>query len=155
MQTALIAKVATVIDAPIDEVWKALIDPEKVRQYMFGAEVISDFKEGSSISWKGNWKGRAFVDRGQILRVVPNRTLRYSHFSPLTGKPDRAENYHNVTIELAKEPNGTRVMLSQDNNANEEERAHSEQNWGTMLKGLKTLLEGGGGQPGAHKTSSA
>jgi hypothetical protein len=32
-------------------------------------------------------------------------------------------------------------MLSQDNNSTEEDREHSEKNWGMMLTGIKTLLE--------------
>ena len=35
----------------------------------------------------------------------------------------------------------TRVSLSQDNNENDQAREHSEQNWKTMLEGLKKLLE--------------
>jgi hypothetical protein len=46
-----------------------------------------------------------------------------------------------VTIELAKQDGATLVSLSQDNNANEEARAHSEKNWNAMLDGLKKLLE--------------
>jgi hypothetical protein len=33
------------------------------------------------------------------------------------------------------------VTLSQDNNATDEAREHSEQNWRMMLDGLKKLLE--------------
>jgi uncharacterized protein YndB with AHSA1/START domain len=46
-----------------------------------------------------------------------------------------------VTIELSDESPGTRVTLSQDNNATEQARQHSEKNWQTMLEGLKKLLE--------------
>jgi len=35
------------------------------------------------------------------------------------------------------------VSLSQDNNASEEEAAHSRDNWAAMLAGLKSLIEGG------------
>jgi uncharacterized protein YndB with AHSA1/START domain len=46
-----------------------------------------------------------------------------------------------VTIELAEESPGTRVTLSQDNNATEQAREHSEKNWQMMLESLKDLLE--------------
>lgn len=51
------------------------------------------------------------------------------------------ENYHTVTIELSGEGAQTTVKLSQDNNATEEAREHSEKNWQMMLDGLKKLLE--------------
>jgi hypothetical protein len=35
----------------------------------------------------------------------------------------------------------TLVSLSQDKNGSEEERVHSEQNWGMMLAALKKYLE--------------
>ncbi len=44
-------------------------------------------------------------------------------------------------IELSDNGSGTRVFLAQDNNANEEERLHSEQNWQMMLEALKKYLE--------------
>jgi len=46
----------------------------------------------------------------------PERILRYSHFSPLSGVPDRPENYHTVTIELSGDGDQTKVSLAQDNN---------------------------------------
>jgi uncharacterized protein YndB with AHSA1/START domain len=35
-----IAKAQTTIHAPASRVWKALTDPELIRQYMFGTEVV-------------------------------------------------------------------------------------------------------------------
>ena len=58
-----------------------------------------------------------------------------------TGQPDIPDNYHTVTVELAEQPGGTRVSLSQDNNPTDQSREHSEKNWSGMLTGLKKLLE--------------
>jgi len=76
-----------------------------------------------------------------IRRVKPERILQYSHFSPLSGLPDQPESYHTVTIELLRKGTQTLVTLAQDNNATEEEREHSERNWGMMLSALKKFLE--------------
>lgn len=46
-----------------------------------------------------------------------------------------------MTLELAQARGQTRVVLSQDNNATEEAREHSQENWKGMLEGLKKLLE--------------
>ncbi len=137
----LIAAAAVTIDAPTAKVWDALTNPEVIKQYMFGTNVVSDWQEGSPIIWQGEWQGRKYEDKGVILKLAPERTIQYSHFSPLAGVPDVPENYHTVTVELSREGTKTRVTLKQDHNATEEEREHSEQNWRMMLEGMKQLLE--------------
>ena len=142
MKNENIAKAETKVNAPVDKVWDALVNPEAIKQYMFGTNVASDWKEGSPIVWKGEWKGKAYEDKGVILKLQPERMLQYSHFSPLSGQPDKPENYHTVTIELSSDEAKTLVSLSQDNNPTEEARKHSEENWKTMLANLKKFLEG-------------
>ena len=137
----LIAYAQILIDEVTDKVWDALINPETIRKYMFGTTVESDWKEGSDITWKGEWKGKPYEDKGKIIQIKPKSHLSYTHFSPLTGLPDSPENYHSVTINLMPTNNSTTVMLSQDNNKNEDERKHSEKNWYMMLSELKKLLE--------------
>ena len=141
MQNTLTAKANVEIKAPIPKVWAALVDPAMIKQYMFGTNAVSDWREGAPIVWKGEWEGKPYEDKGTILQLKPEHLLQYSHFSPLSGQPDVPENYHTVTIELAPAGAGTMVALSQDNNATEEEREHSEQNWGMMLNSLKRFLE--------------
>jgi uncharacterized protein YndB with AHSA1/START domain len=141
MEKDLIARTSIKIDSPNQKVWDALVNPEAIKQYFFGTTVISDWHAGSPIVWKGEWQGKSYQDKGVILQFKPGRTIQYSHFSPLSGLPDIQENYHIVTIELSARENQTQVSLSQDNNATEEERTHSEQNWGMMLANLKKFLE--------------
>ena len=40
---------------------------------MFGTDAVSDWKEGSPITWKGEWEGKHYEDRGVILRLEPER----------------------------------------------------------------------------------
>jgi len=136
-----IARASLTVDAPRAKVWDALVNPKAIKQYMFGAAVVSDWREGSPIVWKGEWQGKPYEDKGTLLEVEPGRTLRYSHFSPLSGLPDEPGNYHTVTIELSDEGNQTRVALTQDNNPTDEARVHSEKNWGMMLAALQKFLE--------------
>ena len=140
MKQDLIAKAEVTINASAADVWSALVTPEAVRQYMFGAEVRSEWKEGSRIVWRGEWQGKSFEDNGVVLQVEPGRLLRYSHFSPLSGAADLPENYHTVTIELTETGPATRVVLTQDNNATEQAREHSAKNWQQMLGGLKKYV---------------
>ena len=141
MKTQFIARQSLVINAPVVVVWDALVDPEMIRQYMFGTHAISDWKEGSPIVFKGEWEGKAYEDKGVILRLEPQRLMQYSYFSPLSGRPDTPENYQTITIELSSQGTGTLLSLSQDNNASEQAREHSEKNWGMVLLDLKNLLE--------------
>ena len=137
----LTAHAQILIDAKNDKVWDAMTNPETIKKYMFGTTVVSDWKQGSDITWQGEWNGKAYEDKGKIVDIKPKSHLSYTHFSPLTGLPDSPENYHSVTINLMPTYNSTTVMLSQDNNKTEDERQHSEKNWYKMLSELKKLLE--------------
>jgi uncharacterized protein YndB with AHSA1/START domain len=131
MEKGLAATATTIINAPASDVWDALVDPEKIKQYMFGTNVVSDFKEGSPITWKGEWKGKAYEDKGVIKRATPGRVLEYTH------------NEHRVIVELSGDNGTTKVHLWQDNNPDQKAKQESEKNWAMMLEGLKKLLETG------------
>jgi uncharacterized protein YndB with AHSA1/START domain len=141
MTKDLIATSAITIDAPRWEVWKALTDSVAAKQYMFGADVRSDWKVGSPITWSGEWQGKPYKDKGEVLQADPGRLLQFSHFSPQSGRPDRPEDHHIVTIELGDAGPETEVTLKQNNNETEEARRHSEQNWNAMLQSLKKFIE--------------
>jgi uncharacterized protein YndB with AHSA1/START domain len=136
-----IATAKTTILAPVDKVWEALVTPEIIKKYMFGTTVKSDWKEGSPITWSGEWNEKSYTDKGVILQFKPGTRLQYSHFSPLSLLPDEPENYHIVTIDLTEKDGQTTVSLSQDKNESGQAKEHSEENWNTMLTGLKKLLE--------------
>jgi len=138
----LTAKADVSIAASPERVWRALTEPAAIKTYMFGAHVDTDWHVGSTITWSGEMKGKKYEDKGEILSFEAERELAYSHFSPLSGKPDRPENYHNVTIRLVKEKDGTHVELSQDNNPDEKSKTESAKNWRAMLDGLKQFAEG-------------
>jgi uncharacterized protein YndB with AHSA1/START domain len=141
MNKKLLAKANLTIGKPIQRVWEALVNPSDIKQYMFGTNAVSNWKKGSPILWKGEWQGKPYEDKGMILELKPQHLLQYSHFSPLSGLPDEPENYHTVTIELSAEGNQTHVVLTQDNNSNEQECLHSEKNWEMFLTGMKKYLE--------------
>lgn len=141
MAANLVARASVTIDAPLAKVWNALVNPETIRRYMFGTTVVSDWRKGSPILWRGEWQGRAYEDKGVILEIQPEERLAYSHFSPLAGLPDLPEHYHQVAIELSNVQGGVHLALSQDNNTTPQAREHSERNWAAMLASLKQLLE--------------
>lgn len=141
MSKTYIATASTTINAPSSKVWEAITKPELIKQYLFGTDVISDWTVGSPILYRGEWQGKPFEDRGKILEIEPEKRLVSTHWSPMSGVPDLPENYHTVTYRLLEKDGGTEVTILQDNNASEEEKAHSEQNWKAVLDGMKRLLE--------------
>jgi uncharacterized protein YndB with AHSA1/START domain len=141
LDTNFSATASVIVDVPRSKVWDALVKPEAIKQYMFGTDVTSDWREGSSITWKGEWEGKSYEDKGRILQLKPREVLQYTHFSALCGLPDRPESYHTVTIQLSDEGSRTHVTLTQDNNPTEQARAHSQENWEMMLAGLKRFVE--------------
>ena len=141
--TGYVATAETDINGSPAQVWAALTDPEQIKEYMFGSQVETDWKPGSPIAWNGEWEGKPYQDKGEVLEVEPERRLEVTHFSPLTGQDDVPENYHTLSYELTANEGGTHVSLSQDNNGSEEEAEHSRSNWEMMLAGLKKHVEGG------------
>lgn len=130
------------INAKPARVWQALTDPAQVKQVMWGSEVVSDWKQGSPLIYRGVWEGKPFEDKGTILEIDPPHLLRTDYFSPLSGKPDVPENYVEVTYTLAAETGGTKLTVTQSNIADEAGKVRSEGNWSTVLDSIKKLIEG-------------
>ncbi len=130
------------IHASKRDVWNALTNPDKVKEYMHGTEMSTDWKQGGPIFWRGEWKGRPYEDKGTVLAVEPQKLLKYTHWSPMGGSEDKPENYHTVTYELAGEDGETTLTLRQDNNATQEEADKmANDNWGPVMDGLKAVAE--------------
>lgn len=141
MSKGLVAKAEITINASASKVWGVLTNPVTVKQLMFGADVITSWKEGSPIIYKGMWQGKPFEDKGIIVTFQPEKLLVTTHWSPLSGTGDTPENYHTVSYELSSKNGMTHVVLTQDNNATEDEKKHSESNWHMMLENLKKIAE--------------
>jgi uncharacterized protein YndB with AHSA1/START domain len=122
-------------------VWRALTDPERIKQYFLGATVETDWQPGSTITWSGEYNGRPYRDKGTVLEVQPEARLVVTHFSPMSGQPDVPESYHTVSYQLTERAGGTHLSLAQDNNASAEEVEHARTTWQGMLEALKRLVE--------------
>ena len=137
-----IAEATVIVAAPPAKVWAALTDPDQVSQYLMGTELQTDWQPGSPITWTGDYEGKPYVDKGEVLEVEENRRLAYTHFSPLTGAEDLPENYHTLWWSLEEVSGGTQVVLNQDNNATAEEADQNADNWQGVLLSLKKVAEG-------------
>ncbi|MBX7203871.1 MAG: SRPBCC domain-containing protein [Bacteroidia bacterium] len=141
MTNKFIANISGNLHATPEEVWNALTNPDIIAQYFFGTEAISDWKVGSPLHFKGVWEGKAYLDKGTILKSEFARLFEYDYISSFSGLEDKPENYAIITYRLFPEQEGTRLEITQTNIATEEMQKHSEQNWGYILTNLKQLLE--------------
>lgn len=143
-----VARKRITVNAPTEVVWRALTDPAMVRQYMHGTNMETDWKVGSPITWKGEWQGRTYEDKGSVVALEPKKLLKVTHWSPMGGTEDKPENYHTVTYEIAEQGEETILTLEQDNNPSQEAaNTMAEQNWGPVLEGLKAVAEESAPQP--------
>ncbi len=138
-----VATSSIVIDAPASHVWDVITDPEAVREFMFGADLVTDWTVGGPVVWRGEWEGKAYEDKGYILEVEPGQRLVHTHFSPLGGEDDKPENYHTLTWTLEDQGGATKLTLSQDNNATEEAAAHAQGMWNMLVADVKRIAERG------------
>ncbi|PQJ10914.1 hypothetical protein CJD36_013160 [Flavipsychrobacter stenotrophus] len=69
MSNKLIAETQITIHAPAAEVWKAITTPATVKKYLMNTTIKTDWKEGSAISYEGEYEGKAYKDKGAIQKV--------------------------------------------------------------------------------------
>ncbi|GAA5200247.1 SRPBCC domain-containing protein [Microbacterium jejuense] len=122
-------------------VWAVLTEPEHLQEVWFGAHVSTDWIPGSQATWSGVWEGKPYQDRGEVLEVVPEQLLKFTHYSPLSGKPDTPENRHTLTFTLTRAATATHLTLTQDNNDTPEAARHSEAMWQALVVKVKELSE--------------
>jgi uncharacterized protein YndB with AHSA1/START domain len=136
-----VATSTILISAKPERVWSVITDPAATKEFMFGTEVVTDWVVGGPIRWLGIWEGKHYEDHGKILEFEPCRTLVTTHFSPLTGQDDVAENYHTLTWALEEVADSTRLTLAQDNNDSPEAATHSKQMWDGLVQSVKEISE--------------
>jgi uncharacterized protein YndB with AHSA1/START domain len=141
--TDLRTETSILIDAPIEEVWRAITTPEVIKEWFFGVDTEADWAVGGALVHRGEYQGKPYVDEGEILRFDAPELLVHTHWSEVSGKPDRPEHYQEVSWALAERDGGTELTISERNLPSEEAKAVSEQSWQLALDSLKKLLESG------------
>lgn len=143
MSDGLVATSIITINAPQDRVWQVITDPEAVREFMFGTNLVTDWTVGGPIAWRGEWEGKPYEDKGTVLAFEPPRRLVHTHFSPLSGAPDTPENYHTLTWTVEEEAGSTRLTLVQDNNPDPTAVEHAQGMWDSLVADVKGIAERG------------
>jgi uncharacterized protein YndB with AHSA1/START domain len=129
------------IDASAEKVWLALTSPDLIKQYLFGTTAISDWQPGSDVKYYGEWQGKKYEDKGKVIAAEPNKLLHHTYWSSMSGTKDEPANYVHVKYMLRENDGHTLLTLEQDGVKNEENLKHLEENWGTVLEGLKRVAE--------------
>lgn len=137
------------INASPEQVWDALVNPEKTKVYMFNCAALSDWKPGSRLDWQAEVEGKPVVFvTGFIKEFSPAQTLVYTVTDPFAGWADVPENYLNVNYVLQATENGTLLTVSQDGfeGAVEGEMRYKDvynngDGWNPILIAIKQLVE--------------
>ena len=141
MPTALETEHAITVDAPAENVWEALTTPEIIKQWFFGVDTESDWKEGGAIVHRGEWKGRPYEDKGRIVTLDRPRLFVHTHWSDMSGLPDDEANYQEVRWELAEKDGKTELTVSENNLPSEDAKSMSDKQWPAVLENLKKTVE--------------
>lgn len=130
-----------IIDAPVDKVWNTLTQPELVKRWQYGSDVITDWSTGSDIRFRTEWEGKVFEQWGKILEVRRNELIKYSLFAPRPDLEDKPENYFVMHYVLTPENNQTKLeIIQEDDRPNAAQEAdQGEEN--PILQALKMVAE--------------
>jgi uncharacterized protein YndB with AHSA1/START domain len=141
MNRELIATTSISIYASPSDVWKALIDPDIIKQYMHGTETQTTWQLHDTITFRGEWEGVPYVDKGKIVEIIPERVLGYTYWSPLSGTEDFEDNYSIITYHISPYDDETTLTVTQDNIDDDDKVIKAEENWMETLTRLKKILE--------------
>ncbi|MCU0434982.1 MAG: SRPBCC domain-containing protein [Bacteroidia bacterium] len=139
--TPFITRNQFVFQTTPEKLWKALTDPETVKQYFFGTNLITTWEPGTPIRFTGEWEGKAYEDKGTILAYEHNRLLKYDYYSSFSPLPDLPENYMIITYSVTPHEQGVQLEITQENAPSQEAADHSAENWTALMNEVKKIVE--------------
>lgn len=142
MDKNLIATSNINIQSTLEKVWNVLTNPENIKEYLFGTEVLTDWNIGSPIIFQGEYDGQQYKDKGNVIENKKNELLKYDYWSGFSGLEDKPENYSLVTYKIEKlNDNSVNFTWHQQGFSSEEGKCHTEQGLQSMLEKIKELAE--------------
>lgn len=133
-----------IINAPAANIWDVLVNPEKIAQYLFGSRVETGWQSGMPITFSRTFDSKSYVDKGQILEIIPEKLLKFSYWSSQEGYPEIPENYSVITYLLKKESEETiQLTYKRENIPTAFEQKNQAQFLPFMLENMKRLAEQG------------
>ena len=141
MNKNLIVSKTIQIDSPREAVWRVLTQPKYVKQYLYGADLVTDWHVGSPLVFRGEFEGQLWQDKGTVLTWEPPVRLAYSYYSGTCGLDDQPENYATVIYELGEAGGGTVLAVRQQGYPSDESQMSSAAGWEGVLAQIKALAE--------------
>ena len=123
------------INAPSTKVWRMFNDAAFTKQ--MGGEYVSDWKVGSSLSWKGI--NGNILTRGIISKIEPEKLLQHSLFL----NPESESVIAVLTYELHENDGVTSVKIKEEFTSpiTDQEYSDSIEGWSAALSATKELAE--------------
>jgi len=123
MSKSMIIKEEVLFKASKDRVWDLLINPAMTKQYMFGCEVMSDWKIESPVQWKGKTEdGQEIIYvKGEVLTYEEGKHVSSTTFDPNSGMADVPANYVTLSYALKEVEDGTLLTITQGDFAGAED----------------------------------
>jgi uncharacterized protein YndB with AHSA1/START domain len=102
------------IAAPARKVWLALTMPDLVKQWQYGSDLLTTWEVGAPITFRNEWNGQLFEQKGNVLEFLPESRLKYSLFFPRPDLQDIPEHYFFMTYELTEGEEITSLLVRQE-----------------------------------------
>lgn len=136
-------------DATTEQVWDLLVNPTKVKAYMYGCDIETSWEPGTPLLWyvsdgKG---GKLLAIKGNITAFEPGRKLAYTMLPPAMDLPDEPNSYITAAFEVEAAGAQTKLHITQSGYnteaLGEKRRADTEKGWQAVVPLMeKVLLDG-------------
>lgn len=100
--------------APASKVWLALTAPDLVKQWQYGADLLTTWEPGTPIIFRNEWNGHTFEQKGTVIEFTPASRLKYSLFAPRHDLQDIPEHSFFMTYELTESGEATSLLIRQE-----------------------------------------
>ncbi len=130
------------IDAPPELVFDALTNSEEIIKYFPLKEVVSEWKVGSEVLYKGEINSQRFTDYGLIEIISRPNKYKYTYWSDNHGTERTPENHLSICYELSKNGDGTKLELEQSHLKSKEMfQMMNSVVWDSLLNNMKNHIE--------------
>jgi uncharacterized protein YndB with AHSA1/START domain len=142
MNHDLIVSESLQINVSKERMWDVLTNPIIIKEYLYGTETITDWKEGSTIVFQGEYRGHKYKDKGIVESIVLHKKISYWYWSGFSGTEDLKENYSLVSYCIDEVSEGEiRFSWTQKGFSTIEGFEHTQKGMETLLNAIKLTAE--------------
>ena len=129
------------LNATRSKVWDTLTNPELLKLWQYGSDLITTWEIGSGIKFRTEWEGKIFEQWGQVLEMRPDELIKYSLFAPRPDLEDKPENYFIMSYVLITENGQTKLEIIQEDNRPNAVQEEPQGDENPILQSLKKIAE--------------